>query len=183
MSLGKIAAKVVPEEIQISARQIRSLQSRQAIQTIPSWRHSGVDGRYGESFCVMSRPSEIEGFPCTAFIIADLRSTRCGRYLDRQKLAPMAPRKRSEMKFARPAAPGFPTIFPRSRSGPSSPHPPLQQGIWWIDVVMMLECAFHLSTDRDCLHRISQQISYHTHATGMWDFHEHRNVRTMLLKR
>ena len=48
---------------------------------------------------------------------------------------------------------------------------------------MMLECAFNLSTDQDCLHRISQKISYHTYATSMWNFHEHGNVRTLLPER
>jgi hypothetical protein len=48
---------------------------------------------------------------------------------------------------------------------------------------MMLEHAFDFCPDHNFLHRITQQVSYHAYAAGMWQFDKYGDVRTVILER
>lgn len=48
---------------------------------------------------------------------------------------------------------------------------------------MVFEHAVDIRSDRDCLHRIAQQVTYHPHAPGMRYLYEHGEIRTMLPER
>ncbi len=47
---------------------------------------------------------------------------------------------------------------------------------------MMLEHPFDMRSDRDVLHRVTQQIADHPHAASMRNLHEHGEIRTVLLQ-
>jgi hypothetical protein len=60
---------------------------------------------------------------------------------------------------------------------------PLQKRIRRMRADVMFEYAFNIRSNDDGPHCIAQQVAYHSHTTGMRDFHEHGEVRTVVPER